>query len=141
MHTRFACVDALCCKGTPRVSGNASAIACADSELTTSVMWTLLQLMDATCGWPGPTSLACNKLLSPPQLCEIDTQVTTTSGTITDGAPLGANYSASTECTWTVNTPEQPYISMNFSRFQTERLYDTVTVEVRSCRPAATVRM
>lgn len=90
----------------------------------------MMRLFDSTCGWPGPASLACNKLLSPPQLCEVDSQISALTGNITDGAPLGGNYSASTACSWTINMPEQPYISMNFSRFQTEQRYDVVTVEV-----------
>jgi len=121
----------LSCAGTQGVSGNIPSITCADGELTTSVMWSLMRLMDTSCGWPAPATLACNKLLSPPQLCAADTQISTASGNITDGAPLGGNYSASTECSWTINMPEQPYITINFSRFNTELLYDLVTVEVR----------
>lgn len=114
------------------MSGAQPSITCADSELTTSVMWSLMRLIDSTCGFPGPASLACNKLLSPTQLCGVDTQLTDLAGNFTDGAALGGKYSASTECTWTVNTPEQPYITMNFSRLSTEPLYDLVTVEVRA---------
>jgi hypothetical protein len=95
-------------------------------------MWSLMRLIDSTCGFPGPASLACNKLLSPTQLCGVDTQLTDLAGNFTDGAALGGKYSASTECTWTVNTPEQPYITMNFSQLSTEPLYDLVTVEVRA---------
>jgi hypothetical protein len=122
--------------GTLGVSGEVEPIACADGELTTSIMWSLTRLIDTTCGFPGPISLACNKLLSPPQLCAVDTQLTEAAGNITDGAPLGNSYSASTECSWTVNKPEQPYISLNFTRLSTETLYDMVTVEV--CHRIAT---
>lgn len=102
-------------------------------------MWSLMRLVDTTCGWPGPVNLACNKLLSPPQLCAADTDIASATGNFTDGAPLGGNYSASSECLWTINMPGQPYISLNFSRFDTEPMYDTVTVEVRGqqkCRSA-----
>lgn len=113
------------------VSGEVDSITCADGELTTSILWSLTRLIDTTCGFPGPVSLACNKLLSPPQLCAFATQLTEAAGNITDGAPLGNLYTASTECSWTINKPEQPYISLNFTRLSTEKLYDMVTVEVR----------
>jgi hypothetical protein len=119
--------------GTPGVAGNIS-ITCADGELTTSIMWSLMRLIDQSCGFSGPINLACNKLLSPPQLCAAETDITALTGDFTDGAALGETYAASTDCTWTINKPEQPYISLNFSRFKTESMYDLVTVEV-SKRP------
>lgn len=88
-----------------------------------------MHLMDTTCGWPSPTALSCSKVLSPPQLCAADTALTQATAAVTDGASQDGNYSASTSCSWTVNTPEQPYISLDFSRFDTEPLYDVVTVE------------
>lgn len=128
----YPCLPMHCAlAGAPSVSGALPSITCADSELTTSVTWSLMRLVDTTCGFPGPANLACAKLLSPPQLCAADTQLSGVAGNLTDGAALGGNYSASTDCTWTVNTPEQPYITMNFTRLSTEPLYDLVTVEVR----------
>eukprot|EP00878_Enallax_costatus_P044254 GHUV01052656.1.p1 GENE.GHUV01052656.1~~GHUV01052656.1.p1 ORF type:complete len:188 (+),score=37.55 GHUV01052656.1:30-593(+) len=103
---------------------------CADASLENVVRWTLMQDMDDICGWPGPVTLACNRLLSPPQLCTAETTLSDPTGNITDGVPLGDMYSASSSCTWTINTPEQMYITLNFSKFQTEQLYDVVTVEV-----------
>jgi hypothetical protein len=119
--------------GTPGISGaDVQNITCADGELTTSIMWSLMRLIDRTCGFPGPINLACNKLLSPPQLCAPDTQVVAAAGNISDGAPPGGKYSANTECSWTISKPEVPFIDINFSRLATERLYDVVTVEVSS---------
>lgn len=115
----------------PGISGeDVQSITCADGELTTSIMWSLMRIIDRTCDFPGPINLACNKLLSPPQLCAPDTQVAAASGNISDGAPAGGKYGANTECSWTISMPEQPFIDINFSRLSTERLYDVVTVEV-----------
>lgn len=105
---------------------------CADASLEALVRWVLMQDMDKLCGWQGPTTLACNRLLSPSQLCVPDTMLTAASGSLTDGVPPGGTYSASSECSWTVSTPEQPYISMNFSHFNTELRYDVLTVEART---------
>lgn len=69
--------------------------------------------------------------MSPPPLCAADTLITDSSGNITDGSPENATYSASTSCKWTLELPEQPYIDLMFSRFDTEPMYDTLTVEVR----------
>lgn len=89
-----------------------------------------MQDMDDICGWPGPVTLACNRLLSPPQLCAAETILSNPTGNISDGVPLGDMYSASSSCTWTINTPEQMYITLNFTKFHTEQLYDVVTIEV-----------
>lgn len=125
------------CTGTPGISNadDVQSITCADGELTTSIMWSLMRIIDRTCDFPGPINLACNKLLSPPQLCAPDTQLTAASWNITDGAPAGGEYGANTECSWTISKPEQPFIDINFSRLATERLYDVVTVEVSTWSP------
>lgn len=104
---------------------------CSDASLESLVRWTLMQSMDSFCGWPGPVNLACNRMLSPPQLCTDSTAFTGSTANITDGVPDGGYYSASSSCSWTINTPEQPYITLNFSAFDTEPLYDIVTVQVR----------
>lgn len=90
----------------------------------------MMQSMDNFCGWSGPVNLACDRMLSPPQLCTASTTLTGSSGNITDGVPDSDYYSASSSCSWTINTPEQPYITLDFSQFDTEQLYDSVTVEV-----------
>jgi hypothetical protein len=114
---------------------------CADAPLENLVRWTLMEEMDKTCGWSVPSNLACNRLLSPPQLCAADTVLTQPSGNITDGVQPGGFYSSSSSCTWTINLPDMPYITLSFSKFDTEAMYDVVTVEVRgSCAalPAST---
>lgn len=94
-----------------------------------------MEEMDKTCGWSVPSNLACNRLLSPPQLCAADTVLTQPAGNITDGVQPGGFYSSSSSCTWTINLPDMPYITLSFSKFDTEAMYDVVTVEVRQrCR-------
>jgi hypothetical protein len=104
---------------------------CADASLENLVRWTLMEEMDKTCGWSVPSNLACNRLLSPPQLCAADTVLTQPAGNITDGVQPGAFYSSSSSCSWTINLPDMPYITLSFSKFDTEAMYDVVTVEVR----------
>jgi hypothetical protein len=77
-----------------------------------------------------PTVRTLKQLLSPPPACAATTLLTAAAGAITDGARDGATYSGNTQCQWTVESPERPYISLAFSRFDTEPLYDSVTVEV-----------
>lgn len=120
------------CAGTPTgvTTTGPPAVTCADDELTTQVMWSLMRLMDTTCGWRSPTMLSCSKVLGPTQQCAAATALTAVSGAITDGAPAGGSYSAGTACSWTFSSPDKPYIILNFSRLDTERMYDVVTVEV-----------
>lgn len=91
-----------------------------------------MQEMDLNCGWSVPTNLACNRLLSPPQLCAASTMLTASKDSISDSVPANGYYSASSSCSWTINMPDQPYITLNFTSFDTEELYDVVTVEVSS---------
>jgi hypothetical protein len=67
-----------------------------------------------------------------PPLCAAETALNSSTGAITDGAPEGGVYSGSSSCQWTVESPEKPYIYLGFSRFDTEPMYDTLTVEVGS---------
>jgi hypothetical protein len=94
-----------------------------------------MRLMDKHCGWASPAALSCNNAFAPPQLCAADTVVSADRGSISDGVQGGGDYSASTSCSWTISAPDKPYISLNFSHFDTERLYDVVTVEVRPSGP------
>ncbi|KAF6263192.1 hypothetical protein COO60DRAFT_1635413 [Scenedesmus sp. NREL 46B-D3] len=124
-------------KGTPQWQSAAAAsrgfqaqgAVCADAPLENLVRWTLMEEMDKTCGWSVPSNLACNRLLSPPQLCAANTLLTQPAGNITDGVQQGGFYSSSSSCTWTVNLPDMPYITLRFSKFDTEAMYDVVTVE------------
>jgi hypothetical protein len=126
------------CAGTPQWQSAVAAsrgfqtqgAVCADAPLENLVRWTLMEEMDKACGWSVPSNLACNRLLSPPQLCAADTVLTQPSGNITDGVQPGGFYSSSSSCTWTINLPDMPYITLSFSKFDTEAMYDVVTVEV-----------
>lgn len=69
------------------------------------------------------------QLLAPAPPCPALADPGATSGTVSDGAAPGGNYSANSNCSWTVLTPDAPYISATFSRLSTEPGYDTVTVE------------
>ncbi|KAF8072527.1 hypothetical protein HT031_000187 [Scenedesmus sp. PABB004] len=102
---------------------------CADAALETLVRWTLMAEMDRSCGWPGPASLACNRLLSEPQLCAAETALTALAGDVSDAVPPGGRYAPSSACAWTVSTPNLPFITLNFTTFDTEPLYDVLTVE------------
>jgi len=81
---------------------------------------------------PAPTN---KQLLAGEPACAASSLLNSTTGNITDGgSAAGQNYSASSACQWTIEAPEQPYIDVSFSRFETEPLYDTLTVEVRRLR-------
>eukprot|EP00877_Chromochloris_zofingiensis_P002817 jgi/Chrzof1/12536/Cz06g37220.t1 len=104
-------------------------ITCADNEVTSLVKWTLMDMMDAGCSWGLPAHLLCAKLQSPPQLCADNSDLSSLTGTITDGAPTNGNYNANSDCTWNLDMPDQPYLQVTFNKLDTEALYDTVTVE------------
>lgn len=81
-----------------------------------------------------PSTPLTLQLLAPAPICAGDMPVTSEStGSLTDGAQPGANYSPGSNCSWTINSPDAPYVALNFTRFDTEPLYDTVTVEVGGC--------
>lgn len=47
------------------------------------------------------------------------------------GGGGGAGYAPLSACQWTVEAPDAPYIDLSFAAFNTEPLYDALTVEVR----------
>lgn len=52
-------------------------------------------------------------------------------GNLSDGSAYpAAGYAPLSNCQWTVEAPEAPFIDVSFTRFETEPLYDTLTVEV-----------
>lgn len=50
------------------------------------------------------------------------------------GAFGNLNYTPNSKCEWTIESPEAPYINLDFIAFDTEALYDTVTVQVGAGR-------
>jgi hypothetical protein len=77
------------------------------------------------------TLLLCLQLMAGQSICVGSTLLTNTTGEISTEALFGGNYSAGTECSWTINVPDSPFISLAFTTFNTESLYDPVVVEVR----------
>eukprot|EP00879_Flechtneria_rotunda_P005401 GHRR01005692.1.p1 GENE.GHRR01005692.1~~GHRR01005692.1.p1 ORF type:complete len:1544 (+),score=580.30 GHRR01005692.1:434-5065(+) len=140
------CLQVLCAlqeQGKARVKGGSNldlnaasakgvfvpAGSCADAQLESRVRWMIMQYLDAYCDWQGSANLACNKVLSPPQQCAADNLLEASAGTFSDGSTADEWYSASSTCSWTISLPDQPYISLNFTQFDTENMYDVVTVE------------
>ncbi|MFZ4412009.1 MAG: CUB domain-containing protein [Bacteroidales bacterium] len=63
----------------------------------------------------------------PGNYCSGITNITATSGTITDGSGT-ANYNNNSNCKWIIAPPGATQISLNFTNFDTEANYDTVFV-------------
>ncbi|GBF88369.1 hypothetical protein Rsub_01081 [Raphidocelis subcapitata] len=126
----LGCLTAMCGLQQRRRHFNASTgAACADAELENLIRWDVMDLMDTTCGWGVPAPLMCLELLSDPPACAPSSLLNATRGELSDGAPAGGGYAANSECQWTVELPEAQFIELAFSRFDTEPMYDTLTVE------------
>jgi hypothetical protein len=108
---------------------------CADEEELRAVAWAVFDLMEGVCAanasFTAPPELMCPALLAEPQLCAPLTAVTDGSlnGTSSDGAPANGSYAPATRCVWTISSPNATYISVSFSRLDTEASYDLVTLE------------
>ena len=75
--------------------------------------------------------LSCLQLLAGKSKCVGSTVLTTMTGEISTATIFGGNYSAGADCSWTINMPDNPYIRLSFTAFDSESLYDLVIVEVR----------
>ncbi|MBP6756161.1 MAG: M4 family metallopeptidase [Bacteroidia bacterium] len=64
---------------------------------------------------------------SPNSSCSGITNLTSSSGTLTDGSGL-SNYDNNSSCNWVIAPPGATQISLNFTTFNTEATYDIVTV-------------
>ncbi len=97
--------------------------------------WAVFDLQEGACSsnasYTAPPELMCPSLLAKPQYCAPLTAITdgALNGTISDGSPANGSYAPATLCVWTISSPNAPYLSVRFSRLDTEARYDVVAFE------------